>query len=273
MRIGVDGGAACVARTRETGRLTDIAVESHTLPQSVQRIWGAGTTDELVWARRGAFTARLGRRLFTVPTGFGLWLPAGSEHPGHSTADAVLVMASFTPGRALTSTKEPTTVVVTPLLEALLLHLMSPALSVDHRLKAEAVVVDVITPSPHETSLQLPQGPIIGPIAAALLESPEDRRSVEQWSQELEVGVRTISRAFRTQTGLSFSQWRQAVRIQRAISLLCQGWPVQEVAIEIGYTAPSAFIQTFNRVVGQTPGAFAAQCLSVPDGADPAAQP
>ena len=43
---------------------------------------------ELVWVRGGTLTTRIGNRIFTVPAGFGLWLPAGVVHGGRLTAAA-----------------------------------------------------------------------------------------------------------------------------------------------------------------------------------------
>jgi AraC-like DNA-binding protein len=69
---------------------------------------------------------------------------------------------------------------------------------------------------------------------------------------------RTIERIFRREVGLSFESWRRQFRLMKAIELLAGGCTVKEVAFEIGYRQPSAFVQVFRRTLGATPRAWAA---------------
>ncbi|WP_233617348.1 helix-turn-helix transcriptional regulator [Actinomadura sp. WAC 06369] len=93
-------------------------------------------------------------------------------------------------------------------------------------------------------------------VAEALLRDPADDRSLEEWARDLDVSPRTISRAFRAATGLSFAQWRRSLRIHRALALLGEGCEVQDVAERLGYAQTSTFIDAFRRVMGTTPGAY-----------------
>ncbi|MGC5413040.1 helix-turn-helix domain-containing protein, partial [Streptomyces sp. DT225] len=86
------------------------------------------------------------------------------------------------------------------------------------RLRAEAVVFDVIEPSEHQLALRLPGDRRIDAIAEALLDDPADGRSLEEWARGLGTSERTITRAFRRSTGLSFAQWRQMLRVHRALT-------------------------------------------------------
>ncbi len=63
----------------------------------------------------------------------------------------------------------------------------------------------------------LPAYPLPGPSPAALclafLQRPDVHQSPVQWAQQsLSLSLRTFSRHFRQQTGLSFVQWRQRSR-------------------------------------------------------------
>jgi AraC-like DNA-binding protein len=55
---------------------------------------------------------------------------------------------------------------------------------------------------------------------------------------------------------MAFGEWRQRLRLVRAFSLLREGMPVQNVASEMGYRTPSAFIAMFKRMTGSTPEEF-----------------
>jgi len=68
---------------------------------------------------------------------------------------------------------------------------------------------------------------------------------------------RTIERIFRREVGLSFESWRRQFRLMKAIELLAAGRAVKDVAFEIGYRRPSAFVEVFRRTLGATPRAWA----------------
>ncbi|WP_438829101.1 helix-turn-helix domain-containing protein [Streptomyces hintoniae] len=213
---------------------------------------------ELVWVRGGTLTSRVEDRVFTVSEGHGLWMPAGTVHGGRSTAGAEFYDAFFAPDRtpAAFAFEEPKAIAMTPLLESLLTHLSRTDLDADARARAESVVFDVLQPSPRQFALQLPGDARIDPIAEALLDDPADGRSLEEWARQLGISDRTITRAFRHATGLSFAQWRQVLRVHRALTLLSEGFDVMTVSETLGYAQPSSFIAAFRRIMGTTPGAF-----------------
>ncbi|MFI5931954.1 helix-turn-helix domain-containing protein [Actinoplanes sp. NPDC051494] len=209
---------------------------------------------ELVWVRGGTLTSRVGNRIFTVPPGWGLWLPAGVTHGGRLTAGAELHDAFFAPERTPVAFAGPTSIAVTPLLESLLLRLARKDLDAAARARTEAVVFDVLDPTERQFALELPGDPRIDPIAEALLADPADDRGLQDWAAQLGLSDRTITRAFRGATGLSFAQWRQALRVHEALALLSEGVDVREVSERLGYSQPSTFIDAFRRVVQVTPG-------------------
>ncbi|MGW6062970.1 helix-turn-helix domain-containing protein [Streptomyces sp. NPDC055189] len=211
---------------------------------------------ELVWVRGGTLTSRVADRVFTVSEGYGLWMPAGVVHGGRATAGAQFHEAFFAPDRTPFAFEEPVAVAMTPLLESLLTHLSDMELDAAARARAESVVFDVLQPSQRQFALQLPGDSRIDAIAEALLEDPGDSRSLEEWARLLEVSDRTITRAFRQATGLSFAQWRQALRVHRALTFLSEGLDVTTISEELGYAQPSTFIAAFRRITGTTPGAF-----------------
>ena len=242
-----------------------IAVESHSVAVATEWEPHTHTAHELVWVRHGTLTARVGAQVFTVSEGFGLWLPAGQEHAGRLTAGVELYDAFFAPGQTppgpdstphgLDST---TVVAMVPVLQALLVHLARPDLDPAARARAEAVVLDVLEPSDRQLAVRLPADDRVDTIVEALLADPADERSLEEWARSSGTSARTITRVFRATTGLSFAQWRQAVRVHRSLELLGAGHPVQDVADVLGYAHPGTFIDAFRRVMGTTPGVFVA---------------
>src|SRR5690606_16861112 len=104
--------------------------------------------------------------------------------------------------------------------------------------------------------LPMPQDARLLKIARALSDRPDDARRMEQWAEWAGVAPRTLSRRFAAETGFNFTEWRQRVRLLRALELLAAGRPVTAIALDLGYDSVSAFIALFRRVFGVTPGRY-----------------
>jgi AraC-like DNA-binding protein len=56
--------------------------------------------------------------------------------------------------------------------------------------------------------------------------------------------------------GMSYPQWRAQARALHAMILLAQGQSLTDTASLCGWSTTSAFIDSFRRALGQTPGAY-----------------
>jgi AraC-like DNA-binding protein len=93
-------------------------------------------------------------------------------------------------------------------------------------------------------------------VAQALIDDPADPRDLETWAAWAAVSSRTLSRRFVTETGFSFTAWRQRARLLRSLEMLAAGQPVSTIALDLGYATASAFIGLFRRVFNETPAAY-----------------
>jgi AraC-like DNA-binding protein len=214
---------------------------------------------ELLWNERGASTAVVGPRVWTVTPTLGLWMPAGTLHSGSATAGTWCRADFFGFGTMSPLSPVPVGVEITPLLRLLLERLAETRLSSGSRALTEAMVLDVLAPSPHELLVRMPASDLLRPIAEAVRGDPGDRRTLANWASHLGVSARTITRAFNAETGTSFARWVAAVRAQHAVELLGRGWEIDVVAEAVGYRSASAFGVAFRRTIGLTPGAFRAR--------------
>ncbi len=214
---------------------------------------------ELLWNVRGASTAVVGDRVWTVTPGLGLWMPAGTLHSGSAAAGTRCGASFFGFGTMTSISDTPVGVEITPLLRLLLERLAEEGLPAGSRAVTEAMVLDVLTPSSRELLLHMPTSDLLRPIADAVRADPGDRRTLEDWARRLGVSARTLTRAFNAETGTSFARWVAAVRAQHAVALLTGGWEVDAVAEAVGYRSASAFGVAFRRTTGLTPGAFRAR--------------
>ncbi len=147
---------------------------------------------------------------------------------------------------------------ITPLLRLLLDRLGEPDLPPRSRDVTEAMVLDVLRPSPRALLVHLPTSALLRPIVDAVRADPSDQRTLTGWATVLGCSERTLTRAFRTETGTSFARWVASVRAQHAVRLLARGFEVEVVADAVGYRSASAFGAAFRRTTGTTPGRFRA---------------
>ncbi|GGX89096.1 helix-turn-helix domain-containing protein [Streptomyces minutiscleroticus] len=255
--------------TAETRSLPVLAPESVDTPFTIvgyDEVFTRDTTwndhshpfHELLWNARGASTAVVGARVWTITPAFGLWMPAGTLHSGSAIAGTWMRGSFFGFATTTSISDTPVAVEITPLLRLLLERLGDSGLSPGSRRTTEAMVLDVLEPSPRELLVHAPTSGLLRPIAEAVRENPGDQRTLTDWAGELGVSPRTITRAFNAETGTSFARWIAAVRAQHAVGLLTRGWDVETVAERVGYRSASAFGVAFRRTTGLTPGMFRA---------------
>ncbi len=211
---------------------------------------------ELLWAQGGAITVLVGRRLWTIAGWQGLWLPAGTIYSATVPGGVVSRATFFDPGHAPSLSEEPVSVEITPLLGQLLEHLRTEDLDAGERHRAEAVVMDLVKPVPQPVILNMPSHELIAGAAEEILADPSVPHGLDAWAERLGVSSRTLTRLFRSETGLGFRSWVTTVRVKCSIESLAEGASVAEAGRSVGYATTSAFGVAFRRVTGLTPGAF-----------------
>jgi AraC-like DNA-binding protein/mannose-6-phosphate isomerase-like protein (cupin superfamily) len=264
------------------------SVSTSHFPPSTPGLWPVHVHafHELLWGAQGVLTVETEHGFFAVPPTIGLWIPAGVSHAVQSAggtgfyctyvdADvAASPVASSVGPRAspeapgypddpfvavLDRGLRTTAVSVPPAARELMIHLSQRDMAPAARRRSERVVVDLLSPvDVTPMVLPMPSDARLASVARRLLDDPADTRSLEAWAREVSVSVRNFSRLFHRETGMTFAQWRIHARVRVAIGLLASGMPVGAVGRRVGYRTPSAFVQSFRKVLGHTPGWYVA---------------
>jgi len=212
---------------------------------------------KLLWTSTATVTVRTASREWLVPPGFGLWIPAWCEHGGSVLRPGEGSAVTFAPDRCPITWTAPTGVAIGSLLRELTTHLMQTGPLDPTRPTAEALMFELLTPLPsHDIQVAMPTDPRVRVIAERLIADPADHRELAVWADQVHSSVRTLSRLFLSETGLTFARWRTQVRVRAAIQLLANGATVDATARAVGYRKTSAFIATFRRATGHTPGTY-----------------
>ena len=125
-----------------------------------------------------------------------------------------------------------------------------------HRALCDLLVRQLERATPIPSFVTLPNDPRALAVAEAVMASRDGSASLPVLARLAGASVRTIERMFRRDTGLGFQSWRRQFRLMKAIELLVGGGSVKEVASQIGYRQPSAFVEMFRRTLGTTPKAW-----------------
>ena len=80
---------------------------------------------------------------------------------------------------------------------------------------------------------------------------------LEDLARQTATSVRTLTRKFRQETGMTPMQWLGQQRLQRARRLLERtGEPVDRIAAEVGFGTGTAMRQHFRAALGVSPRAY-----------------
>ena len=149
------------------------------------------TRHQLAWTRRGVLSVGVGEVYWILPPTRALWLPAGVTHATGATRDAVLCSLYLAPERCPLDWPEPTAVGVDGLLAELIGYLSRTDLTDDARLRAEAVVPDLLRPLPtRPIDVPQPTDERVQVVASALLADPADQHNASfiRWAEQRHKG-------------------------------------------------------------------------------------
>ncbi|MGU3843398.1 helix-turn-helix domain-containing protein, partial [Vibrio diabolicus] len=80
--------------------------------------------------------------------------------------------------------------------------------------------------------------------------------SLTTLASKVGASTKTVTRLFKSETGMNYQDWRQQWRLLKAVELLSTGMPVSAVADWLEFSSDSAFIAFFKKQTGQTPLTF-----------------
>lgn len=209
---------------------------------------------QMVHAISGVMRVRTGNRIWVVPPGRGLWVPA---HCDHAIRCVSLVRMRTVYIRGGCGFPEDVRVSeVTPLLREVMVRIADGADAELIPHLAALLVHEIARTGSEHLCMAIPEDTRIAELASYLRDNPADRSSLSQWGRHLGMSDRTLIRQIRKQTGQSFRDLRRHARIMASLERLAGENPVTNVALDVGFESPSAFIQAFRSVTGMTPGRY-----------------
>jgi AraC-like DNA-binding protein len=212
----------------------------------------------LIYASAGVMSVHTANGSWVVPPHRAVWVPANMERSIEVSAGLAMRTLYFKPGVATSLPRDCCVVNVPPLLRELILHTIDIGM-LNRAIPSHARLIGVLIDQLRALStvpLQLPQPTDPRAIKVAALLEAKPGLPLGKISKQAGASARTIERLFRTETKMTFAGWRERLRLLHALRLLAAGEAVTNVALELGYASPSAFIAMFRRVMGTTPSRY-----------------
>jgi AraC-like DNA-binding protein len=226
--------------------------------------WHDHARHQLIYPSRGVLEVSTGLGAWIVPPLRAVWIPAGIAHTHQAHGPTTMRTLAFDVASDPLPRDRPTVLAVSPLLREIIVSLTEaggPAahgtLTAAQRADLERVALDQLRRvEALPLRLPAPADDRLRHISDLLTEDPADPRTLAELGAAVGASERTLSRLFRSQTGMSFPQWRAQLRLHHALRLLASGVPVTATAAACGYSHASAFIEAFRHAYGTTPGSY-----------------
>ena len=221
------------------------------------REWRSHDQAQFVFTTSGVLRLKTSVGMWTLGPHRGLWIAPRVGHELIATSAVRLHSVYFEPEASPWPESACHAVTVSSLLRELVAAL------VEDRERDMACRYTLVTPllvsemrdsrEAPGAGLPLPLDRRLRQICDVLLADPANGDPLSIWGERVGASERTLARLFKDETGLTFGQWRQQLRIVEAVSKLAQGVRVAEIAAELGYANSSAFITMFRKTMGETP--------------------
>ncbi len=217
---------------------------------------------QLTFAASGTVQVHTGEGRWLVPPQLAAWVPAEVPHRVEVLTDAELWTVHWQPSAAR-EWAPPTLLArafalrVTPLLRSLLTAAFAADTGPE---KAELIVRlmlhELTEAADAPTFLPLPTSLVGRRVADLAFDDYQNRLDVGELALRAATSVRTVSRLFPVETGLTFKAWRQRARIVHAMDHLARGSAIARVSAAAGFASTAAFSCAFRQVTAMTPTTF-----------------
>ena len=222
--------------------------------------WHSHLRGQLFCVETGLIQVHTAHGSWLLPPHRAGWIPPGVRHRVNISGALKGWSLSILPAACARLPEQPCVVAVDDLMVALVRRATgweTADVPSEAQERVIAVLLDELQRVRREPlHLPLPRDRRLLRVATALLEQPDDGRTLQEWAAWAGLSPRTLSRLFKGETAISFAQWRQQVRLSQAVVRLSRGESVAHIADALGYATPSNFIAMFRRCFGVSPARY-----------------
>lgn len=234
-----------------------VAASAFEYSDGTRLAWHMHEQAQFVLSLRGVLRVLTPTAVWTIGPRQGLWIPSGMEHALHAVSGVSVRNVYFESEVSPWTDPGCRVLAINLLLQELVAAIIETRNGQDE--DRYGMVVPLLlkemknAPSTLAVSLALPRDRRLQQVCQSLFSDPANNDALALWGDRVGASERTLARLYREETGLTFVQWRQQLRLVEAMSRLAKGTSVAVVSSELGYGNSSAFIAMFKKATGQTP--------------------
>lgn len=215
--------------------------------------WHSHRRGQLLYGNRGYMTAMTEEGAFMLPSGCAILIAPDLPH-AVSTYGETEMHSVYIEDKALRGDWGETRVVkVSPLLDACIQALAKEPLLYDENGRgnhlAALILDEVRNVEERPYAVPLPTDRQLRKLCRSLLDNPALDLTIDDWADKVGMSRRTMTRKFRLQTGMSFIEWRQRLRISHVMRKRAEGVPLAVAGVEAGYQSPSTLRRAMHRLL------------------------
>ena len=215
--------------------------------------------DSLFVPLEGNIFLECGQFLFIATYGSAIFVPRGIMHQGQMFGGTKGFNLYFKEPNTLLS-KKPTSILINELCLALMKDLIDENQEVQDELiclkKFELLVHELNISKSSPFCLQTYENKTFQKITDMIIKAPHEKRSLAYLANHFGMSERTLSRLFKKETGMTYSQWKNRLYLMLSFRALLEGTSVTNIAYDLGYETSSSFIYQFKKTLGVTPKVF-----------------
>ena len=178
-----------------------------------------------------------------LPSGYAILIAPDLPHAVQTFGDTKM-HSVYLEESVLRGVWEPTRILkVSALLDASIQALANEPVLYDETGRGQhlsALILDEIRNADQQPyTVPLPSEKQLRKLCRDLLDNPGNDLTIDDWADKVGMSRRTMTRKFRHETGMSFVEWRQRLRVSHVMRRRAEGVPLALAGLEAGYQSLS----------------------------------
>ncbi len=216
---------------------------------------------QLTFVIQGTSTIMTSEGWWLASPGQAIWIIPQCPHSASYSESSQVIQLMLPESLAGGLPRDGKTLNVSSLLRELLLEALTfrhPGRDCSDSSLVWQLILHQITHAPETLTLFIPQGQDrrLQQVTRHLKQNPGNEQTLPELAEHYGCSSRTLARLFRAETGMTFTRWRDHLRVITAVDRLSQGQPLHRVATELGYQSANSFSTMFSRLLGEPPGRY-----------------
>ncbi|MBN2985296.1 AraC family transcriptional regulator [Pseudomonas lactucae] len=213
---------------------------------------------QFVLVKKGMLYGHTQDQRWLLKPGMAVWIPPQTLHAGvaYSQVDLTVLYLGREQSKDFSTTLKliEASALVIALCDRLAEEGARPLTEVQRSCILQLLLQDITELPASNMVLPLPSDGRLKRVTDQLIARPGLRKSLAEWGGEVGATERTLTRLFRKETGLCYTQWYNRLLLVEAYRGLMVEHTNERLAHHLGFASSDSFGHWFRRVTGSSPG-------------------